>query len=335
MNIYKILKLSKRIHNPYINLAGIFAFHVLRRRYLGVFLDPALACNLRCQMCHFSDDGYRKALTRKILNMEQIEKISNGFFHRALKLQIGCAAEPTVYKDLASIIKLGKQKQIPYISLTTNANLLNPELLEDYLHAGLDEITISLHGVYKQTYEKLMANANYEKFHSALKIISEAKKTHNLKLRINYTMNADNIDELKDFFQVFGHIDIDSLQMRPIVKQGNTAYANFDHTEIINKYDVILAKIREEALKRNITCIAPLKNQLIEQENSSLNENITQSTYCYISPDYAWRKDYDLENDTFESYSKRTRAAFLLFKNIFKRNRVHSKNKRHFKYDIN
>lgn len=190
MNAYSILKFSRKIKNPRINLSGIFAFHILKKRYLGIFIDPVLACNLQCQMCYFSDENYRKNRSKDIINIEKLEKISNAFFHRALKLQIGCAAEPTVYKNLPLIIKLGKEKAVPYISLTTNANLLSNDLLEQCLSAGLDEITISLHGVYKNTYEKFMKNANYEKFISALESMSEAKKKYNFKLRINYTFNA-------------------------------------------------------------------------------------------------------------------------------------------------
>ncbi|OJU52942.1 MAG: hypothetical protein BGN96_10045 [Bacteroidales bacterium 45-6] len=86
-----------------------------------------------------------------------------------------------------------------------------------------------------------------------------------------------------------------------------------------------LAAVKEEALRGNITCIAPLKNQLMQEGDSILNENIMKSTYCCISPNYAWRNDFDLENDTFESYGKRTHTAFHLFKNIFKRNRIQNK----------
>ena len=33
--------------------------YVCRKRYLGLFLDPVQACNLRCRMCYFSTPAAR------------------------------------------------------------------------------------------------------------------------------------------------------------------------------------------------------------------------------------------------------------------------------------
>ena len=96
-------------------------------------------------MCYFSDEEKRKKM-RGNLSYEEIEAIAKSLFHRALKLQIGCGAEPTLHKDLVKIIALGKQHQVPYISLTTNGNLLTKETLIVDVENGLDELTLSAHG---------------------------------------------------------------------------------------------------------------------------------------------------------------------------------------------
>lgn len=56
---------------------------------------------------------------------EDLEKIANAFSHRTLKLQIGCGAEPSLFSYNKEIILLAKRKKVPYISMTTNANLLS------------------------------------------------------------------------------------------------------------------------------------------------------------------------------------------------------------------
>ena len=139
---------------------------------------------------------------------------------------------------------------------------------------------------------------------------------------------------MKDFFSVYKDINIDILQLRPITKQGDTAYSNFEYGEIINKYDDVLLKVKTEAIERNIICIAPLKTQLIKSEGDSFDSDITNSTYCYISPNYAWRKDFDLNNDTFESYSKRVGTSSQLFKNIFKKKVIFDGKKKQLNYTI-
>ena len=70
-NIYNILRLGTQIKSRRLKLLGIWLFHVLGKRYIGIFLDPVLACNFRCKMCYFSDEQKRKSL-RGTLKYEEI-----------------------------------------------------------------------------------------------------------------------------------------------------------------------------------------------------------------------------------------------------------------------
>ena len=58
-----------------------------------------MACNLRCKMCYFTDEDYVKTLKGQIKD-EDLNLIAESIFGRALKLQIGCGTEPTLYKNL-------------------------------------------------------------------------------------------------------------------------------------------------------------------------------------------------------------------------------------------
>ncbi|MDR1369353.1 MAG: radical SAM protein, partial [Dysgonamonadaceae bacterium] len=163
-NFYAFLRLNGYIKSVRIKHLGIFLLHVLKKRYIGIFLDPVFACNLRCKMCYFSDPEKRKQMAAGKFQSEDIERIADAFFHRALKLQIGCGAEPSLFAHNKEIILLGKRKKVPYISMTTNANLLSKEDIHEFIKAGLDEITLSTHGVKKETYEYFMEGASFEKF---------------------------------------------------------------------------------------------------------------------------------------------------------------------------
>ena len=159
MNIYKLLQLNRKIKNHRIKFLGLYLLHKMNRRYLAVNLDPVLACNLRCKMCYFTDEEYVKKLKGQFKD-DEIERVAETVFNRALKLQVGCGTEPTLYKKLPELIALGKKYNVPYISLTTNANLLTEEKIEALLKAGLNEFTISLHGVTKASYENFMQKAD-------------------------------------------------------------------------------------------------------------------------------------------------------------------------------
>ena len=74
-------------------------------------------------MCYFSDSK-KRGQVKGNMSDEELDKVEKALFHRALKLQIGCGAEPTLYPHLAELVKRGHRAGIPYISLTTNGQLI-------------------------------------------------------------------------------------------------------------------------------------------------------------------------------------------------------------------
>lgn len=286
-NIYNILRLDTQIKSRRLKLLGIWLFHVLGKRYIGVFLDPVLACNFRCKMCYFSDEEKRKSL-RGTLKYEEIEAIAGSLFHRVLKLQIGCGAEPTLHKDLVKIIALGKRYNVPYVSLTTNGNL--------------------------------MTNGKFDLFRRLLADVAEIKKQHpQFKLRINYTINNDNLEELNRIWEVVGD-ELDILQLRPIQKIGESEYQDFDLTNIYARYDAILVPLIEECRRKHITCLAPDKqNIIVLEENDADDNSIEKITYCYVSPQECWQDEFDYRTETFESYAAAHHMGRKLLWKVFGR----------------
>ena len=269
-------------------------------------------------MCYFSDENKRKSY-KGIIKYDDIEIIAEKLFHRALKLQIGCGAEPTVYPDWIQIVALGKKMNVPYISLVTNGNRVTKEQLVQAIENGLDEITISVHGLTQATYESMMTNGNYALFCNLLTCIAEIKtKRPSFKLRINFTVNKDNMNELSQIWDVVGD-KMDILQIRPVQKLGNTEYNDFDLNFISEKYETVLSPVIEECRKRKITCIAPDKVNLgALKKTTDKNREIEKATYCYVSPQGCWQDDFDYHKDSFESYSSKRRVAWHLFSGIFK-----------------
>jgi MoaA/NifB/PqqE/SkfB family radical SAM enzyme len=266
-------------------------------------------------MCYFTDEDYVKTLKGQFKD-EDLDLVAQAIFGRALKLQIGCGTEPTLYKNLVRIVELGKQYKVPYISITTNANLLTEEKIEELLKAGLNEFTISLHGVTKESYENFMKKASYEKFQDAFKALAKLKAKYNFKVRINYTFNKDNFYELKDFFNHFNANGFDILQIRPIQKIGNTEYNDFDISTLTEDYPKLIQSIREACRKNNVVLMAPSALSSLAKENQS--SFIFDYTFCYVSPNKFWREGFNWRKETFNDFSKKTGWGKRLFANIFK-----------------
>ncbi|MDR2086427.1 MAG: radical SAM protein [Dysgonamonadaceae bacterium] len=331
--IYTLIRFNRFIKSQRIKYFGIYLLHIFGKRYFAVFLDPALACNLRCKMCYFSDDNIRKAKQSRMLTGDEVAKIAGAFFHRALKLQIGCGAEPSLFPYNKEIIRLAKEKRVPYISMTTNANRFKENDWAELLEAGLDEVTLSLHGVSKATYEYFMTNASYEAFLHSLKILTDLKKDYPaFKVRLNYTVNADNLQELSLLFDTLNDFAFDILQIRPIQALGNTAYNNFSWDAIIEQYDQVIDMLRKESANHNVTFIAPSKKDLTEKENKG--SSIFESTYFYISPKTCWTDDFDLNTDTYESYAHRTHLGKKLLCEVFRKTKSTNYTTRNLNYKV-
>ncbi|MEM6515286.1 MAG: radical SAM protein [Bacteroidota bacterium] len=315
MNIYRLLQLNRKIKSHRIKFLGLFMLHKLNKRYLAVNLDPVMACNLRCKMCYFTDADYVKTLKGQF-KVEDLDLVAKAIFKRALKLQIGCGTEPTLYKNLEKIVELGKAYKVPYISITTNANLLTEEKIKQLLEAGLNEFTISLHGVHKESYENFMKKASYEKFHNAFKAFAKLKLKYDFKVRINYTFNKDNFYELSDFFTHFDPKSFDVLQIRPIQKIGNTEYSDFDISTLKKDYPGLIHNLRQTCQKNDIVLMAPNSISSLKSENHS--SVIFDYTFCYISPNKFWKEGFNWREESFNQFSKQIYWSQILFSNIFK-----------------
>ncbi len=331
---YLLLKLNSLIKNHRLKFFGLWLLHTFNKRYLSVNFDPVNACNLKCKMCYFTDEQYVQKL-KGVFDPKDLELWAHRILPRALKLQVGCGTEPTLYKHLDVVFALAKQYQVPHISLTTNANLLEKETLEQWIQNGLNEIIVSLHGVHRETYAFFMGKGDYEKFMNALQIITELKQTYpDLTLRINYTFNEDNFIELKDFFKVFNDYSIDIIQLRPIRKLGETAYQNFKLDQIVPIYMEVLNEFRAQSKKRNIALIAT--DHIDKLQNRNNNESVIfQYTYCYISPTAFWHPDFNWRTESFNAFSKRTGWGKQIFSPILKsKSQMKALQSEHLNYDI-
>ena len=138
-------------------------------------------------------------------------------------------------------------------------------------------------------------------------------------LRINYTINNDNLEELNRIWEVVGD-ELDILQLRPIQKIGESEYQDFDLTNIYARYDAILVPLIEECRRKHIICLAPDKqNIIVLEENDADDNSIEKITYCYVSPQECWQDEFDYRTETFESYAAAHHMGRKLLWKVFGR----------------
>ena len=318
-SVYKLIRLNRIVKSHRIKFLGILALHLLKSRHLFVRFDPIIACNLHCQMCYFSDKDYRKK-NKGVLSAEEIDRLADIFFSRALQVVFGCGAEPTLYKNFPDLVKIAKSHGVPNVGMVSNGQLITEDHIERLIDNGLDELLLSVHGVHKDSYERFMDRAKYDRFHAVLASfdrIKAARGVTNPALRINYTVNPDNLEELYDFFKVFGGYNIDTLQVRPIMDIGQQAYRNFDLDRYVDEYNKLVDCLNTECADRGITFLARRKDPSYKAAKQDYGSIVLDSVLRYVSPQRVWRSDFDWRNESYDAFCKRIGFTRSLVRGIF------------------
>lgn len=323
MNIYNIIRISNKIKSTRIKLFAIYIMYIAKRRFLSLYVDPVVACNLKCQMCYFSSEQNNISHTEKgRLVINEFSLFAKSIMHRAMKVQIGCGAEPTLYSNLVELVKISKSMNVPYISLTTNGNILKADTLYKMVENGLNEITISSHGIKRETYENLMQKASYGSFLNLLNVLRDIKKTFpEFVVRLNYTVNEDNVEELVDLPKLFEGLNLNIIQIRPVQDLGDSLYKNFSMKKILENYDSIFPLLQSYCDINNTTFIYPSKDDIMNINEKSNNNILLDFVHVYVRPSLFWRDDFDYHHESFDQYSNRTNFGLSILKNIFVMNK--------------
>ena len=334
--IYKLIKLNRIVRSYRVKFLGVLAADIFGVRHLFLRLDPVNACNLQCSMCYFSDSDYAKKI-RGRFTREELNRVAELFFPRTLQLVVGCAAEPTLYKPYIDLLILAKRHNIPFVGLTTNGQLINSSSVERLVQSGLDEITLSVHGVAADTYERFMVRADYEQMHNLLNELTLCKKKHGVskpEIRINYTVNAENLDELDDFFKVFGSYGINTLQIRPMVDVGHTSFSHEPMSDAIRRrYDEVITGLQHQCAKLNISLLAT-KNDPNFKSYDKGTGYILPAVLRTIHPNKVWKPDFNWKTESYREFCKRIGWRWLLLKTVFGRKEHFQKVKHYLTYEV-
>lgn len=305
----RLLVLNRLIASNRVKFAAVLAADLLGLRYTIVRFDPVIACNLRCGMCYFSDETWYRDNVGSRFTPGQVERIAETFFSEALQVYVGCGSEPTMWKAYPDIVGLAKAKGVPFVSLVTNAQLLNRAAIEALVEHGLDEITISVHGTRQDTYEALMKGAKWQRLHDNLALIGTVRQERSSilpKIRLNYTVNNDNAEQMADLMAVFGGYGIDTIQIRPIADLGDTTYQDKDLKPSLAVYEAGIRRLQKECAQAGTVLLANLNDPLFERTNSQ-SVVYEHAVLRYVSPQRVWVNGYDPEQESYRTLKQRTR----------------------------
>lgn len=251
---------------------------------------------------------------------EELELIGKNIFGNALQVMVGCGAEPTLFPHFIYLVELAKKFGVPHVGLVTNGQLINSEDLEKLARAGLNELILSIHGLNKATYETFMVGASWEKLVHLLDTLKQlnSKAKLSFSIRLNFTANPDNIDELERFFDMVSAYPIRTLQVRPVMDIGGEYTASFTNDDLC-RYNQVMEKLKIQAKKTGVRLLANTQNP---QYRKLAPNFLIAETYKYISPQYVVERHYDWRKESYRKFLRNTGWHSSVLRKIFLSQRV-------------
>lgn len=158
------------------------------------------ACNVKCIFC-------RSCHQKQDLSYfnDNMDKIINDMLENAENVVLSGVGEALFSPHSRKLIKRISEifPDIKF-SLISNGILCDEENLKELgIIDKLLSITISLHAVNKETYDKLVINGNFDKVKENLKFISTLKQNRKLdNFILNFVVNAYNYKEMADYIKM-------------------------------------------------------------------------------------------------------------------------------------
>ena len=179
---------------------------------LAVDIHMTHLCNFKCTYCILSqsEEVFSKSgLKREQMDWEVFELLVKQLqeFPRKIKMvTMSGIGECTIHPRLIDMIKLLRDSNaVETIQIITNGARLTPQLSNQLVEAGLNELRISLQGLSEKKYMEIADyKLNWEEYYSNICYFSKIRGNCKLKVKIADTALEPGDEE--KFYALFGDI---------------------------------------------------------------------------------------------------------------------------------
>ncbi|KUG05803.1 hypothetical protein ASZ90_016782 [hydrocarbon metagenome] len=161
-----------------------------------ISIEITSRCNLTCEHCW----NAHYWLAGQDLSLEALNRLESEILPTAASVQYTCLGEPFLYNNFKKVLELIKTYNHPYSKIITNAQAVNPDMARLVLESGLKELTFSVDGATKATYEFIRRGASYQRLISTLDLLFKLKQEMKLEepfFTFNVVVMEQNLDELE------------------------------------------------------------------------------------------------------------------------------------------
>ena len=202
------------------NLEARFRRSLETKRGVTMRLDIINKCNLRCVMCHFSDEAVFKRPTRQLTG-EQFKTLFDGIGPEVSQIALSCGDEPLTSKFLPEILRyLATEHPHVAIEFCTNAMLMREPVRELLIETRVARLLFSIDAVTKPLLESIRVGSRYEQVVGnilAMRLLRERHRTARPSFTFNFVMMNRNIHEAPAFVRMAKILGAEAIDFRHMV----------------------------------------------------------------------------------------------------------------------
>ncbi len=192
-------------------------------RFLSVFMDQNNKCNLKCQMCGFSDARVG-AVPKYDMPRLLFDKIAAQVFPQTNYVCLSIMTEPFMTIDFPDRLSLVKAYGVPFSDIITNGTLLNEQTIDKVFEADTTRFIFSIDGGTKEVFETIRTGARFEKVIGNLRLVQRMRKAAGRslpRLRINHVLSEPNIDHFDEFLALIEELGPEEISVRTVSRMSN------------------------------------------------------------------------------------------------------------------
>lgn len=267
-----------------------------------VILMITYNCNNNCIFC-LQGGSHNKEIPFKEVKKRLNEAKKNGINKVVLT-----GGEPTIHSDFIKIIRFSNTLGFNEIQCITNGRSFSiKSFLIKCLKSGLTEITLSIHDIRKEVYEKITnVDNSYKQLKKAINNISIFKDKFNLTVSLNIAIFKTNYDYLPKMISVLveemgfeGDVNLMGIEPRGnALKNKDSLFIDYqksekkvlDSLEILERNNIVTWVLR-------IPLMYLSGYEYLKQDREKLNElsqsnkNLFNSNHL-IPSCYGWKCEY-------------------------------------------
>jgi len=201
-------------------LSGFFTpYYGAEKRELRLVLDTTNKCNLRCVMCHFSQEEIIRA---KLVQwpQEAFDLLEFDVLPFVSHAVLSAGTEPLMWKRFPELLECCRRAEVPTFEMITNGLLLTPALAEAIVASGMTCVQLSLEGASKEMYESVRVGGTFERFLAGVEMLREAKARANStlpELQFNVTLMKRNLHALEDIVHLAARLDVEHMVFQHLI----------------------------------------------------------------------------------------------------------------------